>query len=112
MKDQIANPISQIGYIEPCHGVRGKQRWLSSDADLEEIYKINCAGKKEVILWTFKALPDSDRKQKVLSDAQNTEDVSKAKKVPMRLMWTRWQRLMKYKRNYKKYILLIIVSNN
>ena len=26
MKDQVANPISQIGYIEPGHGVRGKQR--------------------------------------------------------------------------------------
>ena len=69
------------------------QSWLSSDADLEELYKL-CTGKKEVILWNFKALLESDRKQKVLSDAQSTEDVSKAKKS------THVNKMMKYKRNY------------
>lgn len=38
--DQLSNPISQIGFIEPGHGLWGKQQWLSSDFDLQEMYKL------------------------------------------------------------------------
>ena len=31
---------NDIGYIEPGHGLKGKQRWLTSDADLTEMYTI------------------------------------------------------------------------
>ena len=29
---KVGDPIEQVGYIEPGHGLRGKQRWLSSIA--------------------------------------------------------------------------------
>ena len=41
---------NQVGYIEPGHGLKGKQRWLTSDADLTEMYTIYDK-KKEILLW-------------------------------------------------------------
>ena len=39
-----------VGYIEPGHGLKGKQRWLINDDDLDDMYCIY-ERKKEVILW-------------------------------------------------------------
>ncbi len=50
-KDKVAAKIDQFGYIEPWHGLRGKQRWLDSDEDLEEMY-VKFRG-KEITLWCF-----------------------------------------------------------
>ena len=36
LKEEIASPISQLGYIEQGHGLHGKQRWLTSDCHLKE----------------------------------------------------------------------------
>ena len=55
--DRITKPPDQVCYIQPGHGVRGKQRWLSSDQDLKDMY-IDYLGKKEIILWTYVSLPD------------------------------------------------------
>ena len=43
------NPL-HIGYIEPGHGLKGKQRWLISNSDLTEMYSIY-ERRREVILW-------------------------------------------------------------
>ena len=41
-----------VGYIEPGHGSRGKLRWLSSTADLEDMYALfSSRNKKEILLW-------------------------------------------------------------
>ena len=50
-QDQLPAKLSTLGYIEPGHGLRGKQRWLVKDSDLEEMYKV-CTGKGEIIFWT------------------------------------------------------------
>lgn len=51
-EEQINGSIKQIGYIEPGHGLRGKQRWLTSSVELEEMYAL-FQGRKEIMLWTF-----------------------------------------------------------
>jgi hypothetical protein len=51
LKGKVGNPIQTIGYIEPGHGLRGKQRWLYTDDDLSTMYQLH--KKKEIILWCF-----------------------------------------------------------
>ena len=38
---KVGDPIQQVGYIEPGHGLRGKQRWLSSIDDLRAMYSMH-----------------------------------------------------------------------
>lgn len=38
LKEAVEDPICIIGYIEADHGTRGKQRWLSTDEDLMDMY--------------------------------------------------------------------------
>ena len=33
--------IDSFGYIEPGHGIRGKQQWLSSNEDLKDMYTVH-----------------------------------------------------------------------
>ena len=42
--------IEQLGYIEPGHGAKGKQRWLSSAEDLKDMYTIH-ENKNEILFW-------------------------------------------------------------
>ena len=49
--DKVDPRIEQLRYIEPGHGLRGKQRWLNSDEDLREMY-VKFRG-KEITLWCF-----------------------------------------------------------
>lgn len=46
----IPSTIDQLGYIEPGHGIKGKQRWLSSSEDLKDMYIVN-KGREEILLW-------------------------------------------------------------
>ena len=41
-----------MGYIEPGHGAKGKQRWLASPEDLKDMYTAH-EGKKEILLWCY-----------------------------------------------------------
>ena len=41
-----------VGYIEPGHGYKRKQRWINGDDDLHEMYSIY-SGKNEILLWCF-----------------------------------------------------------
>jgi hypothetical protein len=42
--------LENFGYIEPGHGAKGKQRWLISNEDLNDMYVAH-EGKKEILLW-------------------------------------------------------------
>lgn len=48
----LSDKPEELGYIEPGHGAKGRQRWLVEDKDLEEVYKMH-QGKKEILLWTY-----------------------------------------------------------
>ena len=58
VQNEVENPLSTIGYIEPGHGMRGKQQWLTSDENLSDMYH-TFAGKNEIILWCYSPLPTS-----------------------------------------------------
>ena len=51
--DDFDSETTQVGYIQPGHGTRGRQLWLASDGDIEEMYS-ECQGKKEILLWFVK----------------------------------------------------------
>ena len=54
--DKISNPIEQLGYIEPGHGLRGKQRWISLNDDLYLMYSLLKRKPYEVTPWCFAPL--------------------------------------------------------
>ena len=57
--------MDTFGFIEPGHGAKGKQRWLTSHEDLKEMYVIH-QGKKEILLWCYAA--DQGQKRSQSSD--------------------------------------------
>ena len=43
-----------IGYIEPGHGAKGKQVWLGSQEELDEMYVLlDKKIKREILLWCY-----------------------------------------------------------
>ena len=58
--DDFDSETTQVGYIQPGHGTRGRQLWLASDGDIEEMYS-QCQGKKEIHIqkcqWNFRSWP-------------------------------------------------------
>lgn len=69
--DKVAAEIDQLGYIEPGHGLRGKQRWLNSDEDLEEMY-VKFRG-KEITLWCF-GKDETSKKRPHSPDKENQSE--------------------------------------
>ena len=53
LKEQLTNQFQEaiidFGYIEPGHGLKGKQVWLVEDADVDEMY--THFKKREITLW-------------------------------------------------------------
>ena len=43
--------LESFGYIEPGHGAKGKQRWLTSIDDLKNMYHVH-KGKTKILLWS------------------------------------------------------------
>ena len=48
--------LENMGYIEPGHRAKGKQRWLMRDADVSEMNRVH-QGKKEILLWCYSVSP-------------------------------------------------------
>ena len=67
-----------MGYIEPGHGYKGKQRWLCCDEDLREMYSIY-SGKKEILMWCF--LPGKQSKRSQSSDQRGGSSDKRSKVV-------------------------------
>lgn len=57
-KEKVSS-LDNFGFIEPGHGTKGKQRWLTSQEDLNDMYATH-EGKKEILLWCYQ----QDRSQK------------------------------------------------
>ena len=54
LKDAVENPVKTIGYIEHGHGMRGKQRWLTTDEDLVDMYEhFSSKNDAEILLWCY-----------------------------------------------------------
>ena len=52
-----------FGYIEPGHGLKGRQHWITTTDDLKDMYKAY-EGRKEVIIWCHPSISDK-HKQKI-----------------------------------------------
>ena len=65
-----------MGYVEPGHGYKGKQRWLCSDEDLHEMYSVY-SGKKEILMWCF--LPGKRSKRSQPSDQSGASSTKRSK---------------------------------
>ena len=50
--EQLNRIVGNIGYIEPGHGLKGKQKWLLDDSDVSEMYAVH-KNKREVMLYAF-----------------------------------------------------------
>ena len=48
ISDRLSGDI-QVGYIQPGHGLRGKQEWLCYDDDIQEMYDLH-PRKKSILL--------------------------------------------------------------
>ena len=46
--DRLSGDI-EVGYIQPGHGLRGKQEWLCYDDDIQEMYDLH-PRKKSILL--------------------------------------------------------------
>ena len=58
-KEKVPNPLTDIGYIEPGHGLTGKKKWLTSDHDLTDMYEVS-KGKRDVTIWCYGPAPCSE----------------------------------------------------
>ncbi len=65
---------AQIGYIEPGHGLKGKQRWLTDNDDIEEMY--DCfKGRNEIVMWCLPATnAGTSSKKRTFSTSGNDKD--------------------------------------
>ena len=55
--DNFLNSSDELGYIEPGHDAKGRQHWLKSEEDLDDMYKEHKT-KKEIMLWAYDAKKD------------------------------------------------------
>ena len=54
LSSELPCDFTQIGYIEPGHGLKGKTQWLVEDDDLVEMY--SKYQKSSILLWCLKRL--------------------------------------------------------
>lgn len=59
MSEHLQEVVLDLGYIQPGHGVKGKQQWLVEDVDLDEMYTL-FEKKQEIALWCFVRKSDSN----------------------------------------------------
>ena len=50
LADALEEDILDVGYIEPGHGMKGKQVWLVEDSDVAEMYS-RFKTKQDITLW-------------------------------------------------------------
>lgn len=53
LMDHLKFQVDTLGYIEPGHGLRGKQQWLNRESDLDDMYECT-KHRKEVTLWWYR----------------------------------------------------------
>ena len=63
----------QFGYWKPGHGTRGKQEWIVSVEDLEDMYT-SYGNKKEVLLWAYNVCRDVQKKKRPSSPTTLSQD--------------------------------------
>lgn len=75
----IPSTIDQVGYIEPGHGAKGKQRWLSVSEDLKDMYTLH-QKKREILLWCYAIKPSTSNPSTSSSKRQHSPDLQPSRK--------------------------------
>ena len=61
----------RVGYMDPGHGWKGKQRWITCDEDLKDMYKVYSL-KAEILIWCFlPGKPENSTKKRKNPSANN-----------------------------------------
>lgn len=76
--DRLSGDI-EVGYIQPGHGLRGKQEWLCYDDDIQEMYDLH-PRKKSILLWCFKKT-SSDSASRKRPRSSSSSQASNAQKI-------------------------------
>ena len=87
----VEAPFNTIGYIEPGHGAKGKQCWLSTDQDLIDMYDLFARKKCEILLWCYKAAASSSlvvRSEKRPHPEESGSDMQELPRHPVQLDMT------------------------
>jgi len=71
----VAEDASQMGYIEPAHGIKGRQHWIADDEDLHDMYQVH--RKNKIMLWVYTGMkrpqtPDASHPSKVSKTGYNS----------------------------------------
>ena len=69
--ENVPSTIDQLGYIEPGHGAKGKQRWLSGQDDLKDMYSLH-QNRQEILLWCFSDSQAANKKRKHSPETQSS----------------------------------------
>ena len=77
-KEKVPNPLTDIGYIVPGHGLTGKKKWLTSDHDLGDMYEAS-KGTRDVTIWCNGPAPYSEPVRGRKQQAVGTEGASAPK---------------------------------
>ncbi len=72
LSDHLKFSVETLGYIEPGHGLRGKQQWLTRECDLEDMYK-SLKSKAEVTIWCFRPGSPSDKQSRKRASSESTD---------------------------------------
>ena len=65
----------RVGYMDPGHGWKGKQRWITCDDDLKDMYE-TYSSKAEILIWCFLPgkLENGTKKRKNQSDKSDATE--------------------------------------
>lgn len=72
----IPSVIEQLGYIEPGHGAKGRQRWLSSPEDFRDMYTLH-RNKAEILFWCVGQNPSISGSNKRVHSPDRGQESSK-----------------------------------
>ncbi len=53
LSDALKFQVENCGYLEPGHGLKGRQQWLVQDEDLQEMYAMY-QKRREIMLWCIR----------------------------------------------------------
>lgn len=79
-----------VGYIEPGHGAKGRQRWLNDDSDLTDLYQLY-KGKKEIMLWCHSSACSERSRSRSPHDSGSSTKAKSSSKVAQSLISKRDQ---------------------
>ena len=80
----FSEKITNVGYIQPGHGSKGRQMWLNTDQDVSDMY-VECNGRKEIMLWYYKNECSVELTQPPQKKSKSAPTISKSEQVAQKI---------------------------